>query len=175
MGLLSGITGKRVTAGSGPGRRDFERLLGEGERVLAAYQLVRDAFLFTDRRLILIDKQGVTGRKVSSTTRCRTGPSRTSAWRPPGTFDLDASSDLDLGTAEPIGASSARAPTSTRPGAARPVRGPMTTSTTAGDRPATWLAIPAEHPFGVQTLPYGASCCPTGRASASPSATTSWT
>ncbi|MBW0101624.1 PH domain-containing protein [Pseudonocardia sp. KRD-291] len=33
-------------------------------QVHAAYQLIRDAFLFTDRRLILVDRQGITGRKV---------------------------------------------------------------------------------------------------------------
>lgn len=29
-----------------------------------AYQLVRDSFLFTNKRLILVDKQGITGKKV---------------------------------------------------------------------------------------------------------------
>ena len=45
--------------------QEYGRLLAQDEPVQAAYQLIRDAFIFTDRRLILIDKQGVTGRKVS--------------------------------------------------------------------------------------------------------------
>ena len=103
MGLLSGITGNASRLDPGRAARDFERLLGEGERVLAAYQLVRDAFLFTDRRLILIDKQGVTGRKVSYHTvpyRAITHFSVETA----GTFDLDAELKIWIsGTAEPIG------------------------------------------------------------------------
>ena len=55
----------------------------------AAYQLVRDVFIFTDRRLILVDKQGVTGRKVqyhSVPYKSITHFSVETA----GTFDLDA-------------------------------------------------------------------------------------
>jgi hypothetical protein len=29
-----------------------------------AYRVLRDEFIFTDKRLILIDKQGITGKKV---------------------------------------------------------------------------------------------------------------
>ncbi|MFB7671631.1 PH domain-containing protein [Kitasatospora purpeofusca] len=45
-------------------QKEFARLFGQGEQVHAAYQLVRDTFLFTDRRLILVDKQGITGKKT---------------------------------------------------------------------------------------------------------------
>ena len=34
-----------------------------GERVEKAYQLFRDAFIFTDKRLVLVDRQGMTGSK----------------------------------------------------------------------------------------------------------------
>lgn len=43
---------------------EYGRLLGHGEQVHAAYLLIRDTILFTDRRLVLIDKQGITGKKV---------------------------------------------------------------------------------------------------------------
>ncbi|MGW2227286.1 PH domain-containing protein [Streptomyces formicae] len=43
---------------------EYARLLGHGEQVHAAYTLIRDTMLFTDRRLIMIDKQGITGKKV---------------------------------------------------------------------------------------------------------------
>ncbi len=36
----------------------------DGEKVERAWKLIRDYFIFTDLRLILIDKQGVTGTKV---------------------------------------------------------------------------------------------------------------
>ncbi|SFD69127.1 PH domain-containing protein [Streptomyces aidingensis] len=45
-------------------QHEYARILVQGEQVQAAYQLIRDMILFTDRRLILIDKQGVTGRKT---------------------------------------------------------------------------------------------------------------
>ena len=43
-------------------------MLIEGEDVQAAYKLVRDMFVFTDKRLIVMDKQGMTGKKVSYLT-----------------------------------------------------------------------------------------------------------
>ncbi|MFE0100291.1 PH domain-containing protein [Streptomyces sp. NPDC059009] len=45
-------------------QQEYARLLGQGEQVHAAYLLIRDTMLFTDRRLIMIDKQGITGKKV---------------------------------------------------------------------------------------------------------------
>jgi hypothetical protein len=38
--------------------------LGDGEQIERAFRLVRDAILFTNRRLIPGDKQGVTGKKM---------------------------------------------------------------------------------------------------------------
>ncbi|MFD7548262.1 MULTISPECIES: PH domain-containing protein [unclassified Streptomyces] len=69
--------------------QDYAKLLGHGEQVHAAYQLVRDSILFTDRRLILVDKQGITGKK----TEYHSIPYRSIthfAVETAGTFDLDA-------------------------------------------------------------------------------------
>jgi hypothetical protein len=38
--------------------------LVEGEQIMRGFQVVRDQFVFTSKRLILIDKQGMTGKKV---------------------------------------------------------------------------------------------------------------
>jgi hypothetical protein len=65
MGFLDGLAGNASRVDPRAAAQEYGRLLAEGEQVHTAYQLVRDAFLFTDRRLILVDKQGVTGRKVS--------------------------------------------------------------------------------------------------------------
>ena len=43
---------------------DFVRVLAGGERIEKAYQLLWDLFVFTNKRLILVDKQGLTGSKV---------------------------------------------------------------------------------------------------------------
>ncbi|MFE2106044.1 PH domain-containing protein [Kitasatospora sp. NPDC059463] len=70
-------------------QKEFARLFGEGEQVHAAYQLLRDSFLFTDRRLILVDKQGITGKK----TEYHSIPYRSIthfAVETAGNFDLDA-------------------------------------------------------------------------------------
>ncbi len=40
-------------------------ILAANESVTAAFKLVRDLSVFTNKRLILIDKQGLTGRKVN--------------------------------------------------------------------------------------------------------------
>lgn len=70
-------------------QEEFGRLLGRGEQVRAAYLLIRDTILFTDRRLILVDKQGLTGKKVEY----HSVPYRSIthfAVETAGTFDLDA-------------------------------------------------------------------------------------
>lgn len=43
---------------------DVEKLLVEGERAVAAYRTVRDIAVITNKRLIISDKQGITGKKV---------------------------------------------------------------------------------------------------------------
>ena len=82
--------------------KEFGRLLAQGEQIHAAYQLVRDSFLFTDRRLILVDKQGVTGKKVeyhSVPYKAITQFSVETA----GHFDLDAELKIwVLGESAPI-------------------------------------------------------------------------
>ena len=102
MGILDGIIGNASRIDPAAAAREYGRLLGHGEQVHAAYQLVRDAFLFTDRRLILVDKQGMTGRKVeyhSVPYRSVTHFSVETA----GTFDLDAELKIWLsGSSTPI-------------------------------------------------------------------------
>lgn len=43
---------------------DVQQLLVPGEQPVAAYKTLRDSAIFTDRRLILRDAQGITGKKV---------------------------------------------------------------------------------------------------------------
>jgi hypothetical protein len=64
MGLMNGLLGNASKVDAGKANADYARILGNGEQIEHAYRLVRDAILFTNRRLILIDKQGVTGKKV---------------------------------------------------------------------------------------------------------------
>lgn len=102
MGLIDGIMGNAGRIDNGQAQQEFRRLLGDGEQIYAAYILVRDAMLFTNRRLILVDKQGVTGRKVeyhSVLYRSITHFSVETA----GTFDLDAELNIWVsGRGDPI-------------------------------------------------------------------------
>lgn len=43
---------------------DVAGLLVPGEQPVAAYKTIRDSAIFTDRRLIIRDSQGITGKKV---------------------------------------------------------------------------------------------------------------
>ncbi|SQH75392.1 conserved protein of unknown function [Shewanella benthica] len=40
-------------------------ILADNEELHLAYKLIRDMFVSSNKRLILIDKQGLTGKKVS--------------------------------------------------------------------------------------------------------------
>ncbi len=43
-----------------------EKILIEGEYAISAYKTVRDVAIFTNKRLIVRDSQGITGKKVES-------------------------------------------------------------------------------------------------------------
>ncbi|AZM61157.1 MULTISPECIES: PH domain-containing protein [unclassified Streptomyces] len=80
-------------------QHDYARLLGHGEQVHAAYLLIRDTILFTDRRLIMIDKQGITGKK----TEYHSIPYRSItrfAVETAGHFDLDAELKIWLSSSQ---------------------------------------------------------------------------
>jgi len=102
MGLMDGIMGNAGRVDPAEAHQEYGRLLGNGEQIYATYILVRDAMLFTNRRLILVDKQGLSGRKVSYHSipyRSITHFSVETA----GTFDLDAELDIWIAsTAEPL-------------------------------------------------------------------------
>lgn len=64
MGLLSRMLGNAAEADIADVEQDLTRILAEGEKVERAFALMRDLFIFTDRRVILVDKQGLTGMKT---------------------------------------------------------------------------------------------------------------
>lgn len=67
----------------------YGKLLIHGEQVELGFKLIRDVFMFTNKRLILIDVQGLTGSKVEYKSLPYKSMSRFSL-ETPGTFDLDA-------------------------------------------------------------------------------------
>jgi hypothetical protein len=64
MGLLDGLMGNASEVEPSEIEGDFAQILAGGEKIERAYQLIRDLFVFTNKRLILVDKQGITGNKV---------------------------------------------------------------------------------------------------------------
>ncbi|MFC8528338.1 MULTISPECIES: PH domain-containing protein [Nocardia] len=102
MGFIDGIMGNAGSVDPARAQQEYGRLLGNGEQIYSAYILVRDAMLFTNRRLILVDKQGLSGRKVSY----HSVPYRSIthfAVETAGTFDLDAELVIWIsGASEPL-------------------------------------------------------------------------
>jgi hypothetical protein len=65
MGLLSALLGNASQADVADVEQDLEAILAEDERVERAFRLIRDLLIFTNRRFILVDRQGVTGKKTT--------------------------------------------------------------------------------------------------------------
>jgi len=102
MGFLGGLMGNASEVNPTEAQQEYGAILAPGESVEKAYRLIRDMFLFTNRRLILVDKQGLTGKKVeyhSIPYRSITHFSIETA----GHFDLDAELKIWVaGSPEPI-------------------------------------------------------------------------
>ena len=63
MGIMNTIFGNVSEMDIASLQKEFGALLCEGERIERAYKLIRDKWVFTNKRLILLDIQGLTGNK----------------------------------------------------------------------------------------------------------------
>lgn len=89
MGLFSGLMGNASQIDNAKIEQELEHILLNNERVVIAFRLVRDLIVFTDYRLILVDKQGITGKKSEYKSIPYRSISRFSV-ETTGNFDLDA-------------------------------------------------------------------------------------
>lgn len=64
MGIFNGLMGNASEVNLENLIKEYDKILAGNERIEKAYKLVRDLFIFTNKRLILVDKQGVTGKKT---------------------------------------------------------------------------------------------------------------
>lgn len=64
MGLLDGLMGNASEVNLEQVQKEYASVLAENENIEKAYRLIRDMFIFTNKRLILIDIQGMTGKKA---------------------------------------------------------------------------------------------------------------
>mgnify|MGYP001335285611 CR=1 FL=1 len=76
-------------------REDFHKFLIDGESIFAAFKTVRDQLIFTNKRIIAANVQGLTGSKVDYTSlpysKIQAFSVETS-----GTFDLDCEIEVYL-------------------------------------------------------------------------------
>ncbi|SMO33070.1 PH domain-containing protein [Gracilimonas mengyeensis] len=89
MGLFSGLLGNAGTVEPEKLQQEYEQLLTESEDIEIGFKLVRDVFIFTNKRLILVNKQGLTGNKVEYLSVSYGSISRFSI-ESSGHFDLEA-------------------------------------------------------------------------------------
>jgi hypothetical protein len=102
MGLLSGLLGNAGQIDLAEIEQEFSQIVLPDEELKQAYKLVRDLIVFTDRRLILVDKQGLTGSKKQFMSVPYRSVVRFSA-ETKGHFDLESELHIWLsGTDSPI-------------------------------------------------------------------------
>ena len=89
MSIIDRILGNASEVSLEDLTKKYDRLLTEREHIEVGFQLFRDVFIFTSKRLILVDKQGLTGRKTEYKSLPYKNISRFSL-ETAGTFDLDA-------------------------------------------------------------------------------------
>lgn len=89
MGLLNKLMGNASGVSPEKLNEKYGRLLIDNEEIELGFKLLRDTFVFTNKRLILIDVQGLTGSKVEYKSMPYKSISRFSL-ETSGTFDLDA-------------------------------------------------------------------------------------
>ncbi|NMB69053.1 MAG: PH domain-containing protein [Chloroflexi bacterium] len=87
--MFQGLFGNAGEVDARELQKDLDAVLVEGEKVVRAFRIVRDLFIFTDRRLVLIDKQGLTGRKAEYHSIPYHSITHFSV-ETAGTFDMDA-------------------------------------------------------------------------------------
>jgi hypothetical protein len=102
MGLFDGLMGNASQMNVEALQKEMQQLLVNGEKIQSAYKVIRDIFIFTNKRLILVDKQGVTGKKTEYLSIPYKSIAHFSV-ETAGTFDLDAELKIWLsGSAIPI-------------------------------------------------------------------------
>ncbi|MGO2083081.1 PH domain-containing protein [Vagococcus sp.] len=89
MSLFDGLLGNANEISHEEVNKELTSVLLSEESIDLAFKLVRDLIVFTEYRLILVDKQGLTGKKVSYKSIPYHSISRFSV-ETSGHFDLDA-------------------------------------------------------------------------------------
>ncbi|WP_295181863.1 PH domain-containing protein [uncultured Christiangramia sp.] len=89
MGLLSSLLGNAGAIENSIIQEKYGKFLIDSEEVIAGFKIIRDTFIFTNKRLIIIDVQGLTGSKIEYFSVLYKSITRFSV-ETAGSFDLDA-------------------------------------------------------------------------------------
>ena len=89
MGIFSALMGNAGQVNEEQLINQYGQLLIEDEKIEMGFKLIRDVFIFTNKRLILVEKQGITGSKIEYKSIAYKAISRFSV-ETAGTFDLEA-------------------------------------------------------------------------------------
>lgn len=89
MGMFNGLIGNATQSNHESTEKELKHILIPNEKIELAFKLVRDLIVFTTHRLIIVDKQGLTGKKMEYKTIPYRSISRFSI-ETSGHFDLDA-------------------------------------------------------------------------------------
>lgn len=102
MGILDTILGNASEMDAASLQKEYGPLLCDGEFIEKAFKLIRDKWVFTNKRLIIQDVQGVTGKKKEYMSIPYRSIERFSV-ETAGTFDMDADMKLWIrGEEEPL-------------------------------------------------------------------------
>ena len=89
MGIFSALLGNAGSVSQDELLKKYGQLLTDSEEIELGFKLVRDTFIFTNKRMIIVDVQGITGSKTEYKSVTYKSISRFSI-ETAGTFDLDA-------------------------------------------------------------------------------------
>ncbi len=102
MGILSNILGNAGVVDSAKLTDEYGALLIGNESIEVGFNIFRDKFIFTNKRLIIVDVQGITGSKIEYLTVPYSKITKYSI-ETSGSFDLDAELKIWIGSeSEPI-------------------------------------------------------------------------
>ena len=99
MGFMDGFLGNSSSVDVKSVAEELKDVLFPGEEVEQAYKIIRDMIVFTNKRLILVDKQGITGKKVEYHSIPYKSISHFST-ETAGTFDMDAEMKIYISSSE---------------------------------------------------------------------------
>lgn len=100
--MLQGLFGNASEVDAKELEKELAATLIEGEQVVKGFKIIRDMVIFTDKRFVLIDKQGMSDQKVEYHSILYKSISHFSV-EMGGTFDMDAELKIYIsGSSQPI-------------------------------------------------------------------------